>query len=301
MRRGAPSECGHFELDLGRPAFSLCYNTTAVGRAAHAVRWTKVHPAAFFVGMHLLYLDDSGSAGNQDEKYFVLGGLSVFEAQAHWFSEQLDSLAESIDPGSPSNVEFHASEVFSRRSSPWKGMSKEEAQGVIKAVLRIVAESYDTARVFACAVHKPSFQGDDPVELAFEDLCSRFDQYLSRLRSQGSRHRGLLILDKTTHETSLQQLAREFRRLGTQWGSIKNLADIPFFVDSKASRLIQVADHIAYAVFRRFNASDTQYFDIIAPKFDSSQGVIHGLAHKISDGANCVCPACLSRRLSRAT
>ena len=37
--------------------------------------------------MHLLYLDDSGSAGNQNEEYFVLGGLSVFEAQAHWFSE----------------------------------------------------------------------------------------------------------------------------------------------------------------------------------------------------------------------
>jgi len=100
----------------------------------------------------------------------------------------------------------------------------------------------------------------------------------------------------------LTPLARKFPRLGTQWGgSINNLADIPFFVDSKASRLIQVADHIAYAVFRRFNASDTQYFDIIAPKFDSAQGVIHGLAHKISDGANCLCPACLSRRISRGT
>ena len=250
--------------------------------------------------MHLLYLDDSGSAGNKTEDYFVLGGLSVSEAQAHWFTQQLDSLAESIDAANPSNVEFHASDVFSRRTPPWKGMSREEAQGVIKAVLRILPKSYDTARAFACAVHKPSFQeGEDPVESAFEDLCSRFDRYLSRLHGQGERQRGLLILDKTTHETSLQRLAREFRRLGTQWGTIRNLVDIPFFVDSKASRLTQLADHIAYAVFRRYNASDTQYFDIIAPRFDSAEGVIHGLAYKVAANTDCVCPACLSRRLAR--
>jgi len=180
-------------------------------------------------------------------------------------------------------------------------MSRSDAQGVIKAVLQIIAKSYDTARVFACAVEKAAIpNGTDPVELAFEDLCSRFDLYLSRLRSQGDRQRGLLILDKSTRETSLQRLTREFRILGTQWGgTLHNLADIPFFVDSGASRLIQFADHVAYAVFRRYNAGDTQYFDIIAPKFDSADGRIHGLAHKVSPGTHCLCPACLSRQLSR--
>lgn len=33
--------------------------------------------------MHLLYLDDSGSVPNTQEKYFILGGVSIFEAQAH--------------------------------------------------------------------------------------------------------------------------------------------------------------------------------------------------------------------------
>ena len=45
--------------------------------------------------MHLLYLDDSGSAPNQAERCFVLGGLSIFEAQADWFSRELDKLATS--------------------------------------------------------------------------------------------------------------------------------------------------------------------------------------------------------------
>lgn len=259
--------------------------------------WFTRLPFSF---MHLLYLDDAGSAANKDESYLILGGVSVFEAQADWVAQRLDKLAESISPANPRELEFHASEIFSRRSSPWKGMTPEEARGVIKSVLRILSESYETARAFACAVHKDSYPEKDPMELAFEDLCSRFDKYLTRLRDAGDRQRGLLILDNSSHETSLQRLANEFRAYGTRWGIIRNLADTPFFVDSRASRLVQLADHVAYAVFRRYNASDTQYFDIIAAKFDSADGVLHGLSHKQNNNPSCMCPACMSRRAHQA-
>lgn len=60
--------------------------------------------------------------------------------------------------------------------------------------------------------------------------------------------------------------------------------------------LFQVADHIAYAVFRRYNTADTKYFDIISSRFDSSTGIIHGLAHLQKVDPLCMCPGCLSRR-----
>jgi hypothetical protein len=249
--------------------------------------------------MHLLYLDDAGSAPNPNEEYLVLGGVSIFEAQAHWFTQQLDSLAATIDPANPHNVEFHASEIFSRRSHPWRGMSREEAQGIIKGVLGILRNSRESAKAFACAIHKPSFPGADPVELGFEDLCSRFDLYLSRLRGEGDRQRGMLILDESAHATTLQGMARQFRLLGTQWGVVRNLAEVPLFVDSRASRVVQLADHVAYAVFRRYNAGDTQYFDLIASKFDAADGIIHGLAHKQTIDPQCMCPACMSRRITQ--
>ncbi|MCY4353337.1 MAG: IS1595 family transposase [Truepera sp.] len=44
--------------------------------------------------MHLLYLDDAGSASNSNEQYLVLGGVSVYEAQSHWITRELDRLAE---------------------------------------------------------------------------------------------------------------------------------------------------------------------------------------------------------------
>ncbi|MCX8089721.1 MAG: DUF3800 domain-containing protein [Verrucomicrobiae bacterium] len=247
--------------------------------------------------MHLLYLDDAGSAANRNEEYLVLGGVSVFEAQSSFFTQELDKLAESIHPSAPHEVEFHASEIFARRSPPWDRMSKAEAQGVIKGVLRILARGYDSARAFACAVHKASFPGVDPLELAFEDLCSRFDRYLARLRAAGDRQRGLIILDESAHETTLQRMAREFRTLGTKWGVVRNLAETPLFVNSGVSRVLQIADHVAYAVFRRYNAGDTQYFDLIASKFDAAGGVVHGLVHKQRAELNCMCPACLSRRV----
>lgn len=249
--------------------------------------------------MHLLYLDDAGSVGNQKEDYFVLGGVSVYEAQTDWFTQQLNGLASTIDNSDPNCVEFHASEIFSRRTPPWKGRTKEDAIGIIKGVLRVLQGSYDTARIFACAVHKASYPGSDPVELAFEDICSRFNLFLRRLSQDGDRQRGILILDQSAHETTLQKMAQDFRKLGTRWGNIQHVAEIPLFVNSKACRLIQLADHVAYAVFRRYNAGDTNYFDIMANKFDSEAGIIHGLAHKQVRFPDCTCPACMSRRLSR--
>jgi hypothetical protein len=176
-----------------------------------------------------------------------------------------------------------------------------EARGLLKSVLQVAASSYETTRRFACAIHKKSFPAADPVELAFEDLCRRFDYFLSRRRQQGDQQRSMIILDKTTRETSLQRLSREFRKVGTRWGSLKNIADTPFFVDSRASRLVQIADHVAYSVFRRYNTGDAQYMDIIASRFDESDGVYHGLSHKHADRLICTCPGCLSRRLGNKT
>jgi hypothetical protein len=247
--------------------------------------------------MYLLYLDDAGSPGNA-EAYFVLGGIRVFEAQVDWFSREIDKLGAAYNAAAPEDVEFHASEIFSRRMAQWDNLSSDEARGTLKSVLQVVSNSYNTTRLFACAIDKKVYPRLDPVEMAFEDLCKRFDLFLSRLKSEGDPQCAMIILDKTTRETSLHKLSREFRKVGTQWGSLKNIADTPFFVDSRASRLAQLADHVAYSVFRRYNSGDAQYFDIIAHRFDAIDNVIHGLVHRHAERYACTCPAWLSRRLS---
>ena len=60
--------------------------------------------------MHLLYLDDAGSASNPNEDYLVLGGIAVFESRLYWLTKALDDLADTLSPN-PHDVEFHASEI----------------------------------------------------------------------------------------------------------------------------------------------------------------------------------------------
>lgn len=248
--------------------------------------------------MHLLYLDDSGSASNQNEAYLVLAGFSVFERQVHWLGTELDQLAQSALPANPDAVEFHASEMFARRAAPWKNRTKDEVREVIKCALQTVARSHPSTSLFAVAVHKASFPQSDPMELAFEELCNRFDLRLKRLHAEGDTQRGLIILDESSYETSLQGLARNFRKLGTRWGVLRNIVDTPLFVDSRASRAVQLADQIAYAVFRRYEKGDTSFFDVIAKRFDAVDGRVHGLVHKQLADPQCMCVACATRRVT---
>jgi len=248
--------------------------------------------------MHLLYLDDSGSIANKNEEYFVLGGVSVPEASIHWLSDQVERIAEKIDPHNSRMIEFHASEIFSGRRSPWdKFPKKEDRVQKIKEVLLVLKNAFPDIVIFACAIHKGSFSSDDLMSKAFEDISSRFDMYLHRISPPGKYEKGIIILDKTTYENSLQELAKSFRKEGNRWGNrLTHIPEVPFFVDSKASRLTQLADHIAYAVFRRYNAGDLNYFNCIEDRFDRSAGVIHGLAHLQTINPHCTCPACITRR-----
>jgi hypothetical protein len=249
--------------------------------------------------MYLLYLDDSGSTLNVNEKHFVLGGICVKEDKNYFINQRLNTLAESINKDDPDSIEFHASRISAGRDEPWSQIKDNTKRyKIIKDVLGVLNQEPKNLCIFACAIHKDSFKGQDCVKLAFEDLCSRFNMFLDRIfYNKHESHRGIIIFDKSSHEASLQGLATDFKRAGTHWGStLPNLQEVPLFVDSKASRLIQLADHVAYAVFRRYEYMDLHYFNVIERHFDTEGPKIHGLVHKQFYSESCTCPACLSRR-----
>ncbi|UCC82501.1 MAG: DUF3800 domain-containing protein [Gemmatimonadota bacterium] len=93
---------------------------------------------------------------------------------------------------------------------------------------------------------------------------------------------------KSTYELSLQRKTEVFRSVGNQWGVVRNLSDVPMFVDSQACRCVQLADHIAYATFRYYEHGDSDLFKIICSEFDRGEdGVVHGLVHLHKTGARC--------------
>lgn len=59
------------------------------------------------------------------------------------------------------------------------------------------------------------------------------------------------------------------------------LSEVPLFLDSKASRLIQLADLVAYAMFRKYEHGDDDFYSIIQDRFDRVGGIQHGLYEKL--------------------
>lgn len=136
---------------------------------------------------------------------------------------------------------------------------------------------------------------------AFERVCTQFEFFLRRFYADRpeNEQRGVMILDHASYERDLGALIESFRKIGTGATKIHNIIDAPFFASSSSTRLLQVADFVSYAVYRRYEAADTRYFDLIAHRFDKDAGICHGLAH-LSAASNCMCPACLTRRIGRA-
>lgn len=228
--------------------------------------------------MHLLYLDESGSASDPKQNYFVLAGVSVFERDAHWVEQDLNAIATIFDESDPHSVELHGSPMRSGKGI-WRRHSKEDREEAIKKALQVgIAKRSGKVKLFGAVINKSATNGVDPVDLAFEQLTSRFDMYLKRIFAKyNDAQRGLILLDKSSTENRIQTLAREFKYEGHTWGRTKNYAEVPVFLDSKASRLIQLADLVAFALFRFHEHNDNRFYDVIKHCFDSEGGVEHGL------------------------
>lgn len=54
-------------------------------------------------------------------------------------------------------------------------------------------------------------------------------------------------------------------------------AEVPLFLDSKASRMIQLADLVAYSIYRNYEHKDSQFFELFAARFDRVGKNVHGL------------------------
>jgi hypothetical protein len=228
--------------------------------------------------MHLLYADESGSIGDPAQRFFVLTGVSVFERETHWIETELNRIAAQFSPLDPHSIELHGSPMRTGRNG-WDQFPLQNRINAISDALRIsIHNRHPQVRIFAAILEKKNFSGQDIAQVAFEQLSSRFDQYLGRLhRLYQNTQRGLILFDKSATEIRIQTLAREFKHSGHTFGVTRNYAEVPVFLDSRASRLIQLADLAAYAIFRKFESNDDRFFGEIEHCFDAEGGVTHGL------------------------
>ena len=245
--------------------------------------------------MYILYLDESGNPERDD--CFVLAGIALFERQT-WFRKQdLDRLQEEFFPWEHEPIEFHASHLRrpdNQVKPPFDTLSLTQRRTILDRIYGTISQA--NAHVFAAVIDKNAIE-ESRYDRAFQEVVHRFDLMLQRMYNrQGDAQRGLVVLaEAREHRRRLEALARAVWNQGHYWGQLRNMADIPYFALARSTRLLQLADFTANAIYGRYAGGHTRHFNVISDKFDRADGKLHGLVHLTRD-TDCLCPACDRKR-----
>jgi hypothetical protein len=233
--------------------------------------------------MHILYVDESGDGGSTygSSRHLVLCGVAMHEGQWRGLSQQLDEIQKANFPTAGSHLEFHASEMRTGSRS-FRRLPRPARDKAIREVYEFISKAAGIT-LFAAVIDKPSFVTKYELDVyrgAFEGLSKMFDFFLRRKQKQSERvGRGIVVFDEARPSLSreIRRLLAEFQATGTRFGSLGCIIETAFFFDSKSSRLMQIADFAAYAVYRWYEHGDDSYLSVIHNKFDRQGSKLHGL------------------------
>jgi Protein of unknown function (DUF3800) len=271
--------------------------------------------------VYLLYLDESGT--HAGAPVFVLAGLAIHENDVWYLQRALHrQVAAVLRPHSldPTSFEVHANELRARDAdlqarpthgkrkakpaSPWLVIPEADRRSLLTNALRAVtAYRPQNARLpFRAfgAVVQATYANKE--ERAYELVLNKFDEMLGRLYHEngGERQRGLVLHDvRQKEEKGIQAWTSLWRERAGNVGKINNIVDVPVFLDSRASRVIQAADLVAYALWRYYSKSEERFIKPMWHLFDNDRGQMHGLIHVTPQfaRAECNCTPCLNRLL----
>lgn len=252
--------------------------------------------------MYLLYLDESGL--HSEAKHFILAGIAVFEREIHWFAQDIDNLQAKYFPELEEPIEFHASPLRpggKGEAEKYNCLSTQQRLDLISEIFQVIRNRRGI--LFGCVIEKTRIRDvNECYARAYEDIVSRFDLFIRRYNRNlndinREEQRGFLAIAESSYRRHLEILSEKFMGRGTRWGQIHAIAEVPFFLPAKSTRLLQIADFCANAIYARYEYGFTREFDIIAPQFDREGSRIHGLAH-ITKDHQCMCLACASRQAS---
>ena len=182
---------------------------------------------------------------------------------------------------------------------PYIHLTVDERRQLVRDVADRVS-NWGYGRLFAECIDKihfdPSRAGQSVDEQAFEQIVSRFEQYLVNTDEGGpQRNFGLLVHDNNeTIARKHTNLMRRFQREGTLWTRIERIIETPLFVDSTLTSMVQIADLCSYALRRYLENGETDLFGRIFTRADLIGNTVVGVRH--FTGAGCGCEICLSHR-----
>lgn len=252
--------------------------------------------------MYFFYFDESGSRdlntgtlANPTHVYVLLA-VGMYEGQWRDFEREVSAvkrrLAGRLRSRGAGNFDLADCEVKSNwlrnpsnRENPSRFLGELQPgdrklltdiyyQQVARRDAVVLAAVIDKRRLYQSTTH------EDIQHRSYEFLLERVQNYMALYNPW---HEALIIMDDTSIQLNKSVAMRHERLLRTgNWNTrFSNIVEYPFFTRSELSNGIQLADQLAYNVYRAFRNEemDYPYFQGLLPHFyQSPEGrILHGL------------------------
>lgn len=268
----------------------------ATERVDHSTRYKKkllVLGRLYPYFMYLLYIDESGAPKSwKIQKHFVLGGVAIHEGQVGTLTRKLNELQKQYFPKLSFPIEFHATDIR-EGIDRWRSFQPEEREEILRKVYEVIDNAgFPNLIVFAASICEDSVTSpEQALRDTFEEICSKFNNFLIWEYRLNIKTKGLLIIDET-RVGEYRHLLDTFQQ-STKYGYLGNIIDIPYFAKCGETRMLQLADFVSNAVFRYYEKREDKYLKMILPRVSRRPGKyeLDGLRH-ITKEKSCKCFAC---------
>jgi len=241
--------------------------------------------------VYFFYFDESGSrdpsAGTEEnpkDHLYVLLAVGMWEGQWRHFETEISGLklelAGYLQRDGKGRFELADCEVKSnwvrvptereKRSRFLHGLHSDDLTRLTDAFFRQVAKRNTV--ILASVIDKRFLHDYVTHETlhkkAYEFLLERIQHYM---REYHPRHRALIVMDDTGKQLNRAVAMKHasFQRAGNRNMAFPAVVEYPFFTRSELSNGVQLADLLAYSVYRAFKSEDFgyPYFEKLLPNF----------------------------------
>lgn len=246
--------------------------------------------------MYLLYLDESGDTGNwQEQRHFVIAGIAVHESFIEAMGNNLRAIQQKYFSHITIPLVFHATDIHSGHGI-FRTLQPNIREQLLESLYQIICDvRFPTIVLFGSVMGVESAKNAyQDRSTNFEEVVSGFNSFLVMSHRLGHTNKGLIIIDKNREE-QYKQLLDNFQEVGTKYGYLANIVDIPYFARCKDTPMLQFADLCSYAIFRNYENQDDKYLKIILPRvYRNLDGKMFGLKH-ITSLKPCGCISCVTQ------
>lgn len=111
----------------------------------------------------------------------------------------------------------------------------------------------------------------------FRDIVKQFAAFLERTRASRTKRypeKGMMICAQSPREKFHQTMVNQLRYQEEKRNVLRNIAEVPAFMNPRSSVMVQVSSLLSYAIHQHVANSSDELFDIISPK------LFHGTRHR---------------------